>query len=421
MSRNIQETKSLMAVSRIAQADLHTAATIDCRFLVDSGSLFKTDHDRETDAEDISGYEGASQIIPFGHLASAELSQKRAKPDFILWALAFALGLDVPVPAGSTGFKHTITPAAGSDMPAFTAVQLLGETLLRERYVGNIISEFTLGLTDKWITAKAGIKGCGMKDVDWIAETVAALETVTTLTLEKNIQGATEAERLNSIHLVRVKLHDQTKWTEVPVTGSAAAKTIQFVAPGAESESVNFQVLYVPEVETYFEDLPEIKEESYLRVTDLTIRIGAEWSGAVLAGGRLITGDFLSGELKIVNEGEMRYVPGSGIDYGGGFERSVRNVSLSLTTKMRDILMEYWREANEYFGVSIKLTGAEFEDGHNFDVEIILPKCAINEHKIAINNKIFASEGDLIALEGTYDKIIVIGENQVEEYLIHET
>ncbi len=417
MSRNIQETKSQIAVSKASEAALNTAATIDMRFILDSGSLFKVDFDREDNAEEINGFEGASEIVPFGQLASAEFSQKRAKPAFILWALAHALGACSTVAAGSTGYKHTITPVVGSQMSSFSAVQLLGETLLRERYCGNVVSEVTIGLTDKWITAKASIKGTGKRDVDYIAETVVDGEDSTELTVLQNIEGATAAERLNSIHLVRVKKTGETHWTHVTVTGSAAAKTIQITAPGVVATNVNYQVLYVPEVQTYFESLPAVNVEPYLKVMDLSVRVGADWNGTAISGGRLLSGDFLSGELKITNEAEVRYVPGSGIAYGGDVERTGRKIALTLSKKMRDVLMEYQLAQNEYFSASVKLTSTEYETGKNFEIEFILPKLGINTKQITVNNKIFAEEGDLIALEGTYAPLIVIGQNQVASYL----
>lgn len=417
MSRNIQETKSILAVSRAAQADLATAAALAARFQIDSGGLLKTDYDREDDADDITGFEGASEIIPFGYMASGEFAQKRAKPDFILWALAFALGDCSSVAAGSTGYQHTITPQTGSDMDSFTAVQVLGETLLRERYLGNVVNEFALGLTEKWITARATIKSTGKKDVDWVKEDVSAAENATSLTVALNIQGATEAARLDSIHSVRVKLDGDTHYTEVTVTGSPAATSISITAPGGTATVVTYEVFYVPEIAAYFTSLPSVKSESYLRVQGLTLKVGADWDGTTLNGGRTIASDFLSGELKLTNEGDMRFVPGSGIDYAGDFERQTRMVAWTLSHKMRDIVREYQLEQNEYFSGSIKVVGAEYETSHNFEVEIILPKLGISTQNITVNNKLFAVEGDLMALAGTYDKIIVVGKNQVATYL----
>ncbi len=416
MSRNIQETKSILAVSRAAQAALGTAATVDARFQIDSGGLLKTEHDREDNADDITGFEGASEIIPFGYMAGGEFSQKRAKPDFILWALAFALGNCSSVAAGTTGYQHTITPQTGSDMDSFTAVQILGATLLRERYLGNVITEFTLGL-DKWITARAAVKGTGQKDVDWVKEDVSAAENATSLTVAQNIQGTDEAARLNSIHHIRVKLDGEDHYTEVQFSASPSATSITITAPGGTATDITYEVFYVPEVAAYFSSLPSFKTEPYLKVMNLTLKVGAHWNGTTLSGGRTIVDDFISGELKVTNEGDMKFGPGSNIEYANSFDRQGRLVVWSLSHKMRDILREYQLEQNEYFSGSIKITGAEYESGHNYEIEIIMPKLGIVSQNIEVNNKLFAVAGDLKALEGTYDPIIVRGKNQVATYL----
>lgn len=421
--RNIQETKSQIAVSRASEAALNTAATLDERFILDSGSLLKIDYDREDNADEINGFEGASEIIPFGRLSSAEFSQKRAKPAFILWAMAHALGACATADSGDTGYKHTITPVAGGQMSSFTAAQILGRTLLRERYCGNVVSEVTIGLTDKWIEAKAAIKGTGKRDVDYVAETVTAAENATQLTVLQDIEGADEAARTDSIHLVRVKKTGETHWTHVTVTGSSAAKKIEIAAAGSGEGNVDFEVIYVPTVQAYF-TLPDVTVEPYLKITDLTVRVGGEWNGTAIVGGRLLSGDFLTGELKVSNEAEVRFVPGSGIDYGGDVERSGRSIILSLSKKMRDAVMEYQLAQNEYFAASVKITGPEYESGKNFEIEFILPRLGINSKQITVNNKVFAEEGDLIALEGAtlndeeVPPIIVIGQNQVAWYLV---
>jgi hypothetical protein len=49
---------------------------------------------------------------------------------------------------------------------------------------------------------------------------------------------------------------------------------------------------------------------------------------------------------------------------------------------------------NEYFGVQMTATGAEFETGKNYYVDIVFPRCAVLNAPLKINGNVLGEEGD---------------------------
>ena len=84
---------------------------------------------------------------------------------------------------------------------------------------------------------------------------------------------------------------------------------------------------------------------------------------------------------------------------------------------MREFLLQQKMKDNEYMGVYTKATGALFEAGHNYYVEMIFPRCNVLKAPISVDGKILAEAGDLIVLQDdTYGSVIANVGNKVSGY-----
>ena len=84
---------------------------------------------------------------------------------------------------------------------------------------------------------------------------------------------------------------------------------------------------------------------------------------------------------------------------------------------MRDFILQQAIKDNEYFGVYVKATGAEFETGKNYYVETVFPRVNVLKAPISVNDKVVAEAGDLKVLQdATYGSVRVKIGNKVSGY-----
>ena len=157
--------------------------------------------------------------------------------------------------------------------------------------------------------------------------------------------------------------------------------------------------------------------EPPLRVTDLVMKIGGKWDGTDFLGGRTIDAEIESIEHSFTNQLGIEYRPGGTGAYANYALRKGRQQSLKLDRQMRDFILQQKIKDNEYFGVYMKATGAEFESGKNYFVEMIFPRCNVVKAPRSVNDKIVQEAGDLKVMEDdTYGSIKVIVGNKVATY-----
>jgi hypothetical protein len=74
---------------------------------------------------------------------------------------------------------------------------------------------------------------------------------------------------------------------------------------------------------------------------------------------------------------------------------------------------------NDTFGVHLLALGAEYESGHNYQVELIWPKCAILNAPLSVDGKKLAEAGELVVLQdGTYGSVIAKVKNLQTAYAV---
>lgn len=418
--RNYLADYDLIAVSANAkETALNTEQTLDTSMLVSKGTVILLEPRREDNVEELTGKEEPDTIYDLGAMASASLEFEKAQAQHFAFAYAYGLGLSTPS-AWGTGYKHLQTPTPDIGLPGFTAAQRFGKMIMKRRFASMFADSVAATFAkDSWAKVVIGAKGTGKFTDNMYKETVTANYDATQLTLAANaVQGSTAQERLDSVHLVRVKVPTTGEWVDVVVTAVSAATpavlTIQ--APGGTTDSTDYEVLYVP-TEAAWCTFPSRVTEPPLRVTDLVVTLGGKWDGSSFLGGHSMSDEIESIEHTLQNQMQIEFRPGGTGTYASYAMRGGRQQALKLDRQARDFILQQKIKDNEYFGVRLVATGAEFESGKNFYVDLVFPRCAVLNAPLSVNGKVLAEAGDLKVLEDdTYGSARVEVANQVSAY-----
>lgn len=420
MAKSYLADLNLLAVSANAkETALNTEQTLDTSMLISKSNILSLDRRSESNKDELTGLEEADTIYDLGNLSSGTLDFEKAQAQHFGFGLSFALGNSTPAAYGS-GYKHTILPTSDLALPTFTAAMRLGETILKRRFESFCVDQLTANFTkDAWAKLSLTLKGTGKYTDSVVTETITAAYNATSLTLAANaVQGSTAAERLASIHQVRCLVPSTGEYKDVAVTAASGATpgVLTITAPGGAATSTTFEVLYAP-TESDWESFPARVVESPLRVTDLQVTFGGKWNGTAFLGGRTMSDEIESVEYTLANNTSMEYRPGGTGSYANYLFRQGREQKLKLNRQMRDYILQQKIIANESFGVRLKATGAEFDTGKNYSVDMIFPKCSVLTVPISVNGKILAEAGDIQVLQdATHGSAIMVVANKVSAY-----
>jgi hypothetical protein len=407
-----------LSVSLLAkETAINTEQTLSHTLMVASGDILGLEPRRETNADEQTGKEEADSIYDLGSLSNLSLNFDKAKPQDFLLAYAYGLGSPVVVAAGSTGYKHTLSPLVSPIMPSFTVAQRLGSTIAKRRMASMFVDQITSTFAkDAWAKLVASCKGTGKYATNVTREQVTAAYNATTFTLAANgVQGSAAADRIDSVHQIRVLVPTTGEWVEVTPTivSAATPAVITFAAPGGVATSTTYEILYVP-IEPAWCTFPARVIESPLRVTDLVMKVGGKWSGTAFLGGRTLSQELTSIEHSFNNNMAVEYRVGGTGTYASYALRKGREQSIKLNREMREYILQQRMMDTDYFGVYAKATGALYEAGQNYSVEMIFPRCAVLKAPISVGDKVVAEAGDLSVLQDdTYSSIIVNIQNKI--------
>lgn len=423
--RSYRANHNIFSVSAAAQETaINTEQTMDLSMMVAIGDVVKIDSRRENNGDEATGYEEPDQIYDLGAMSSGSLNFSKMQPQHAAFVMAYALGAIATTAQGS-GYKHTITPIAGDldadrSVPSFTAMQRLGNAIKKTRFLSMFVDSFSLtAAKDSWVSLSAELKGTGKRVNNYTTETVAAAKNVTTLTLASNaVQGATAAARLDSVHRIRVEL-TAGQWTEVAFTAvsSATPAAITIVAPGATTDVVNYEILYIPTEAAAF-TAPAKIQETPLRVSEMTAVIGGAWTGSAFTGGRTVSSEINSLTWNFGNNIEVEFVPGAGGDFASRAFRSGRTQTVQIDKQMRDAIMQQLLADNEEFGIRLLLEGALYDATNKYQVEVIFPQCAIISSAPGVDGKVLSESNEIQVMEhATYGSVIVTIQNLQSAYM----
>lgn len=421
---SIQATYNQVAVSaNVRESAINTAGTLDTLMLFDMANVIQLEPRREDNGNETIGKEEADAIYDNGAMASYNASNEKAQPQHFAFLFGYGLG-SVSTATLGDGHKHTITPISGDfdgdrSNPSFTAAQRFGKTITKRRFASMFVDQVTATFArDSWAKISASVKGTGKYDLDYDEESISALDNVTSLTLAANaVAGSTAAERLASVHQIKVELAAGV-WTEVAYSAVSAATpaVITITSAGGSGASKTYKVLYRP-AEAAWATFPARVTESPLRVSELTVKVGGTWTGSAFSGGRTLTSEVSSLEYTLSNNGSCEFVPGAGGAYAGRYIRTGRTQKIKLDREFRELILQNKITENETFGIYVKCEGALYDATYKYQVEFIFPKCAVVAAPIGVNNKRLSESVDVQVLEDdTYGSVIVIVQNLVEKY-----
>jgi hypothetical protein len=310
-------------------------------------------------------------------------------------------------------------------LPSFTAAQRFGQTIFKRRFASMHVDTLKATFTkDSWAKLSLGVKGTGKFTDNMHKETVNAAFNATSLTLAANgVHGGDAATRLANVHNVRVRVPTTGEWIDVTVTAVSAVTpaVLTITAPGAALTVTQYEILYVP-IESAWGTFPSRVTEPPLRVTDLVVRLGGMWNGTSFLGGHLMSHAIDSIEHNINNQVQIEYRIGGTGSFGNFSHRQGRQQTLTLNRQARDFILQQRMRDIEYLGVQLRATGAAFETGRNFYVEVIFPRCAVLNAPLSVDGKILAEAGDLIVLQDdTHGSVRVRVGNRVSQYACVKT
>ena len=427
MPKNILELLGKIGVCRAKESSLGVPQTQSgASVAFDLGSGLGIERAVEDNRDQIRGIELPTRLFATGQTASGKLNQKRAKPDFLAFALAYFFGQVTTQQVASGIYQHTITPAESIYLPSFTLFQRRGDSILKERFAGNLIESFDLDLGESWVGLNANVKGIGKREVNYFHETVTAPENTHQITLAQNgVEGDTAAERVENIFRVRAKAFGSSAWTVCKVTAvSAAAPAViaieNAVGPGANP--ISFHIDYIP-IEPAWCDFPAFWEESPLRLVDAQLIVDGYFNGSSVAGGEVISKDLLGFTVSAKNDLDIRKLAdGSGELCASDAIRKGREITVKLSERLRTAVLQWqWdHPETEQLSLYVRIRGAEIvpASGYYFGADIVFPLCGIVKMPVAVNGKVLAQEGDLIVMDdGSYGGAFIRVWNQVSAYL----
>lgn len=411
--KNNLETMSRIALFRDRETEPGAPATTGGVSVdLDLGSGIKSALAVEHDGDTIRGAELPTRLYAAERKAAGALAQKRAKPDFLAFVLAYFFGECRSAAAGA-GYRHEISPTAGLELPTFTAIQRRGATVFTERLSGNYLEGFSLELGEGWVSLSAEVLGTGGREVSYAHETVTAPANTLTLTLADGVTGASAAERRANVYRVRARDVGSEVWTVAAVesvSGAAPAVITLAEAVGSTAGEIDFEVDYLPTAQPWCA-LPAAVDESPLRLVDARVVVDGWFDGEELVGGEELQAELLGFTVTGKNNLELRRFPGdagpAALALRGG-----RELTVTLTESLRDTVLLYQADhpETEKLALALRIQGAPIAGagGLCFGAELIFPRCGILAAPVTTSGKRLAQAGDLVVLDdGTYGGAVV--------------
>lgn len=424
--RNFLATHNLLAVSaQQGEAAINTAQTLDTTLLVDLDNVLNYQPTRQTNQGEATGKEEPERIYDLGGLVKGTLDFSRAQPQHFAFLLGYALGGVSTTTAGSSGYRHTITPRAGNldaarSNPSFTAAQRLGQQVMKQRIISCFVDRVRVQFPkDGWAKISGAIKGTGKMDVNTATEIVEAAYNTTTLTLASNgVAGSTAEERLSNVQAIKVKNPVTGAWEDVTYTGVSGdtPAMITITAPGGSSDSTAYQIYYIP-TESGWMDFPERISEPPLRSTQLQVNLGGKWTGSTIQGGHLLAAELRDLSWTLNNHLIPESTPGSGVLYANRAYRQGRSQKLEFDRDFRDFVMKQHLADNDTLVVHLKAEGPEYEPGYCYSVEMVFPKVGIISTPTQVTDRRLTEKIDFAVLEDDeLGSVVVYVQNQVSGY-----
>ena len=403
---------------------INTPQTLDQSIVLTDSDYFNLDPRRETNADEMTGKEEPDQIYDNGMLASGSFTFNKMSPNQAAILLAYGLGSCTTAAAG-TGYKHTITPIdadvdTARSNPSFTVAQRIGKTITKRRLASCFVDSLSMTFNaDDWVKGSGSIKTTGSHEDTVIEETVTSTESTISLTLSANaVQGATEAERIDNVQVVRALVGGGYVFAHVNAVSADTPAVIAIDPVDSGSDALDFKIMYIP-TEPSWATFPARVVETPLRVAQACIHLGGSWDGSAFVGGQQVAAALRSFEYTVNNNLSVEFTPCAGGAYAGRCFREGRSQTLKMTRNMRNMLLQRYMDANEYFGLHLLCEGAEFAAGQKYTLELVFPRLGLLSAPMSTEGKLVAEAGDFQVLEdAAYGSVIAVVKNVVAGYAV---
>jgi hypothetical protein len=431
--KNYVEDLGAIALWRDMEVPKGSAATssgVSMRF--DKGSGVKLARPVEDDSDTIRGAELPTETFCAARSAAGSYSQKRCKPDFLAFVLAYFLGDCVSTAAGPTGYEHTIIGLDDSDHPSFTVAQRKGNSIFKERIAGNCINSFELSLGESFCVLKADIASLGKREVNYTRETVTTAANATTIQSAANgVQGSSAGVRISNVFQIKGKDTGSDDWTypvkeglsPLSVSTGVPADIVMPSAVGTGTGNIDLMVDYIP-VEPGWCSFPGENPESPLKMMEAQITLDGYFNGTAISGGRVIpAGSVFGCTIKGENSINVEHGPGLTSDLSGcDSTRGGRRLTITIPRKLRDTILEYQADHadSEDMAVRFLVQGAEIDVGLGFffGAELIFPKCRLQTKENDANKDMLQETAVIEVLDdGTYGGVVIKAYNKVASYV----
>ena len=423
--RNYRATDNKIAVSLgTKETAINTWAAPDTTLMLDAGALFTITPKTEDNKEEMTGYEEATRVYNLGQTAEVTFPFTKAQPHHIGFLAAYALGKVVTVAAGATGYLHTFTNKTTDEdinrsNPSFSSMMKYSD-VFKGKFFSNFVDSLTLTFTkESWVKASANIKATGKVTENWLQESITETDDATALSLSENaVHGATADERLSNIHQIIAETSTGV-WEEVVYSAVSDAEpaVITIESVGGDGDSIAYKILYIPDESTDWTFPAMIDTESPMRTTDTVLNIGGKWNGSSFVGGRSYTCEIKSVDWTYTSGVTIEQCFGVPGGYAARQWRDAKSQTLKIDKEMRDVIMKAKFANEESFALHIKNEGAEYETGHKYTVELILPKIQIINPSMSVDGKKLSESIEFAVLQdATYGSCILRTKDQVAAY-----
>jgi hypothetical protein len=415
MTKNFLEQLGKTCVFRAKETGLGAPQTLSGVSMdFDLGSSLGLERVVEDDRDQVRGVELPTRLFAASQTASGKLGSKRARPDFLAFALAYFFGNAVSQELDSGIYQHTLSASNSIYLPSFTLVQRRGDSILKERFAGNLIDGFSLELGESWVGLSADVKGIGKRETNYFHEIASAPANSTQITLSQySVHGATAGERLENVFRVRAKDFGSNIWSVCKVSSvSAAAPAVITIAQavGQSQDPIDFHIDYIP-TEPSWCVFPASLDESPLRLVDAQLIVDGYFNGLQVLGGETISSDLLGFSVQGKNDLEIRKLAdGSGEIHASDAIRKGREITIKISERLRHTVRQWQADHAEtdLLSLYLKIRGAD----------IIFPRVGIIKAPVSVSGKIYAQEGDLLVMDdGVYGGVFVRVWNRASSYL----
>jgi hypothetical protein len=432
---NPQTKYDRFGVSRLAETTKGTiyfeAGSSTVWLPLDDGAKVERIETIEDNANEVTGYEGPTAVYFGTQRVEGSLAQSKLMPDFAIWSLAFALGTCTATTAGTSGYKHTITPLTTDiDHPSFSMIKAIGTDdsgacILKQKFSECLIDSCTITLGENYVSGEVGIVGGGYAEENFYYSTSTAAGNTTEVTASgtRSVPGSNAAQRLaNVAELDAYGIDGNNYWQIVTPTAvsTAAPAVVSFTAIGTTTAAGTFRLFHYCENQHTFTFPSKITGETPLKLRDATITIGGSWNGTTFVGGETIACDLTGATISINNNTVIRNCAGSGVDYGTESYRGGRDISITLTERQRDFVNILKKRNLLTFGLRFNIAGDVIDVGGTdyFGVDFVFPSCALMDVREGADGGMHTEEKTIVPLvDATYGQVIVIGKNKQAAYI----